>query len=198
MNCAVNKGSVILIIVILKSFETLIGQIPLKTDSTIHKLYIELSASPEIGPKYIGCLGELSDQYKKVDSLKQLMGAEAFTNYFNDPHANLKYYAFIELLALDDSVAFSKLIDIGSNADSVYLQTLGQFGEKVKLLELLTKEYLVFIRLKYHDGGGCTYNGRAYLFESRDRQKWREKKATVYKFIETNNLSKEWILTYLL
>ena len=186
----------ILILITITYTKTFVGQTFNETDSLISRLYNEISTSYNVESKKIGCYGNLSTLYKKVDTLKQTVGLETFVNYFNDPSVNLKYYAFIEILALDDKLAFEKLLDISSNTDIISFEFAGQFRGKVKLLELLTGEYLGFIKMKYYYGIGCTYHGRTYLFGNKDRRAWRRNSASVENFVAVNGLSKKWIENY--
>jgi hypothetical protein len=82
------------------------------------------------------------------------------------------------------------------NSDTINFAFAGQYNDRVRLLDLLTGEYLGFIKMKYYYGGGCTYHARSYLFEKRDRRTWRRKYARVIEFIAAKGLSRHWIENY--
>jgi len=172
------------------------GQIPGNHDTLIRRLYSEISSSYDVQSRYIGCYGNLSTLYKKVDTLKQQIGLKLFTEYFNSSSVNLKYYAFIEILALDDEQAFNLLVKEVSRNDSINFRFAGQNVDRARLLDLVTAEYRGFIKIKYYYGGGCTYHARTYMFKKRDRKTWRRKQTTLLRFIEMNGLPQKWIDSY--
>jgi hypothetical protein len=174
----------------------LFGQDLGKSDPLVERLYQEITSSYDVQHKYIGCYGSLSTLYKKVDTLKQELGLQSFVEYFNDSSVNLKYYAFLELLALNDNDAFERLTMQSGNSDTINFAFAGQHNDRVKLLDLLTGEYLGFIKMKYYYGGECTYHARSYLFEKRDRRMWRKKYVQVIEFITVKGLSQQWIENY--
>jgi hypothetical protein len=174
----------------------LYGQDSGKSDSLVQRLYQEITTSYDVQHKYIGCYGNLSILFKKVDTLKQNLGLKSFVEYFNDSSVNLKYYAFLELLAINHQDAFERLTMQSDNSDTINFSFAGQYNGQVKLSDMLTGEYLGFIKMKYYYGGGCTYHGRSYLFEKRDRQTWRRKYKRTIELIAAKDLSQDWIESY--
>lgn len=165
-----------------------------KQDPPVQRLYQEITSSFDVQQKFIGCYGHLSVLYKKVDTLKQTIGLNSFVQYFNDSSVNLKYYAFLELLALNDEDAYEKLAMQSGNSDIINFTFAGQYdGYKVKLPELLIAEYLRFIKMKYYYGGVCTVNTRAFKFPKRNRRTWRRKYERTMGLIAARGLSKKWI-----
>ena len=162
-------------------------------DTAINRLYNEIANSYDVQSKYIGCYGNLSTQYKKVDSLKSLTGPQRFLEYFNSNSVNLKYYAYVEILALDDELALEKLLGIINCGDSINIEFAGQVRDNIKLSELLTRQYLSHIKMKYYYGGISTYDGRTYAFEKKNRPKWRAKTAIIKEIIQMNGLNEKWV-----
>ncbi len=173
--------------------QPILGQTKDSTNYLINRLYLKIKSSRYVQSKYIGCYGYLSETYQNVDSLKAAIGLESFTDYFNDSSVNLKYYAFIEILAVDDNLAFEKLKSISQNFDSINFDFAGQFRGEISLKELLIWEYLSYIKAKYYLGGNCLYHGRVYLFDKKNKRVWRQKKKKTYNFLTKNGIPKEWI-----
>lgn len=171
------------------------GQTNTSMDSIVNSLYLEINSACCVQSRYIGCFGHESQLFAKVDSLKSIVGMESFMAYINDTSVNLKYYAFIEILALDDDLAFEKLNSLVQNSDTVNFEFAGNYGGVARLSELLTGEYLNFIYAKYYRGGSGVYNARYYAFGKKDKRAYRQKRSTANMFANANGLSVEWIET---
>lgn len=169
------------------------GQTKDSTSILTDRLYTEISSSYYVEYDHVGCYGAASMLYPKVDSLKTIVGLKSFIEYFNDSSANLKYYAFIEMLTLDDSLAFEKLKTISQSSDSISFNFPGQYRGEARLIELLTGEYIVYIKCKYYYGGNGIFHGRECSSCEKNKRTWRKKKKILYKFLISNGLSKDWI-----
>lgn len=123
--------------------------------------------------------------YKKVDSLKKIVGQRTFENYFTDSSLILRYYSFLTILKRNDTVALQKLKSVISDTMKIDYEFAGQNGGSANFNSLLASEYIKLIKSKYYYGGiSIQEDGQVGNFPKRKIRVWKAKKSEFYKLID--------------
>ncbi len=172
------------------------AQQKLTPPSISETLYIEIQEHPQVKSLYIGCYGNKSSLYKKVDSLRQLVGQKSFENYFNTSSPILKYYSFLTILNADDIVAFEKLKSIIRDSSKIYYEFAGQNRGVADFNSLLAFKYLEFIKAKYYYGGRLTIGAESHSFPKKNIRTWKAKKSEFFNLMKENKVDTSLIKYY--
>ena len=159
-------------------------------------LYRDIIQYGQVETKHIGCYGVQSTLFKKIDSLKQLIGAVSFINYYSDSSHILKYYSFLALLSENDNYAFEKLVKSINDTTMIDFNFAGQNRGTTSFNSLIASEYITFIKYKYYYGVSCTIKGQSYVFNKKDRRMWKLKENEFYRVINDSSIDKEFIKSY--
>ncbi len=181
---------------LLLSFSKGYSQNLFDSSSVCNRLYNEIRNYNQIETKNIGCYGNKSNIYFKVDSLKNFTTSEIFMNYFNDSSYILKYYSFLEILKKNDELALIKFNNIINDTTKLEFDFVGSNRGTINFNELIANEYLKFLKAKYFYGGSVTFQGKSFQFGKKNLKMWKLKSNNLYNLIAKNNLSKGKIEDY--
>jgi len=164
------------------------------TDSI--SLYKDIIKYEQVETKHIGCIGIESTLFKKIDSLKNLIGPLSFINYYSDNSYILKYYSFLIMMTKDDDQAFKELKAARNDTTVIDYNFAGQNRGVVGFNTLIAYEYLLFVKFKYYYGTWCTIHGVGYNFEKKDRKGWRTRKHYFLALVNNSSIDKKFILDF--
>ena len=128
----------------------------------------EISADG-ISTLHLGWADCVSKSRRKADSLFAMFSADTAWVYTKNNSYTIRYYAFLRLLTLDQSLAFACLKD--NILDSTWIEmTVPCMSVAAKFNELLASEYKRFV---YYQSKGRSFriDGRFYRFIKADRKK---------------------------
>jgi hypothetical protein len=182
---AINMKTLTIITILATSATHSYSQRDFHSISISERLSTEVRNYNQVEGYYIGCYGNKSMLYKKVDSLKKIVGQSTFENYFADSSLILRYYSFLTILKSNDTVAFQKLKSIISDTMKIDYEFAGQNRGRANFNSLLALEYINLIKSKYYYGGiSVQEDGRVYIFPKRKIRVWKAKKSEFYKLID--------------
>lgn len=188
----------LLIITVLATLAThSFSQGNLDSFSIAERLSTEIRNYNQVEGYYIGCYGNKSVLYKKVDSLKKAVGQNTFENYFTDSSLILRYYSFLTILKRNDIVAFQKLKSIISDTMKIDYEFAGQNRGTADFNSLLAYEYANLIKSKYYYGGiSVQEDGQVYNFPKTRIRVWKAKKSEFYRLINQYKVNTKLIEYY--
>ncbi|HYE55141.1 MAG TPA: hypothetical protein VD996_09870 [Chitinophagaceae bacterium] len=160
-----------------------------------NRLYNDITQHRGVETKHVGCYGRLSALFSKVDSLKKLVGDEAFADYFKDTSRVIKYYSFLAQLVRDDNKALELLTSSIADTTRIDYEFAGQNRGVVPFNSLLTMEYLQFIRAKYYYGGRLSFHNHFYP-HPKSKRTWKLKKAAIDKLMAQHEVDQSIINNY--
>ncbi|MES2849034.1 MAG: hypothetical protein V4685_08260 [Bacteroidota bacterium] len=131
--------------------------------------------------------------WKRAHDLFRHMPLKSVSNWFDTSKHVLKYYAFLKLLDLNDSLAFVKLEQIGNDSVKVNFSFDDDNWGDEKFNQLLLSMYKQFAQAKYYDGGtvhlGIYYFGPSIRkFPKANSSTWRKKYSEIEEFAKRYNL----------
>ncbi len=130
------------------------------------ELYAQLKTYNYIETEYKGYQeADTSVVWQKAADLFEDLTVKEIVSICSDSSYTIKYYAFLKLLPVDDSLAFEKL-NQWVNDSARILFWFNNAGGGKNFNQLLAGEYKKFIELKYHRGGIVTLADRHYLGEN--------------------------------
>lgn len=138
------------------------------------------------------CLGDACNSYsvlyKKADSLFALSTVDDALTYFSDTSYSLKYYSFLYLLDLNDTIAFELLKHNISDTRTIDY-TFADMSSNTKIIYLLVDEYRDFIKAKYFFGGRAVVRGHRFLsFPPANRSTYKKRSRELDHLLKTNNI----------
>ncbi len=125
------------------------------------------------------CLGfacnSISKLYQTTDSLFAISDLQQAVEFFNDSSYVLKYYAFLDVLYQNDSIAF-ELLKNGISDSTVLSYHFYDVGSGDQFIKLIAVEYLSLITAKYLYGGMAYVGGHGILsFPPKNKKLWKLK-----------------------
>ncbi|MES2850000.1 MAG: hypothetical protein V4685_13155 [Bacteroidota bacterium] len=129
----------------------------------------------------------VSEERLKADSLFKKMPLNTVIAYADEKNHTIKYFAFLRLMELDDSLAFEYLkVNINDttyvSGSSACMNWSGKFNETI------ANEYKAFIGYKYN-GQSFIVDHRAYIFTERNHKLRKKKLKEFNKLINDNKLN---------
>lgn len=138
---------------------------------------------------FSGCATCISKKRQRADSLFRTIPLDVAGAYMLDANYVVKYYAFLRVLELNDSIAFEYL---ENNITDTTL--VGGWGAcmswSMHFNKLLAQEYNFFTTNKYQ-GISCARDNRAYIFKERNVKLAKKKRKELKKLLFSNNVSLE-------
>lgn len=165
------------------------------------RLYKEISTYGAVEYTHVGCWGNKSKFYPKVDSFFNLSEKTACINYFEDNSYVLKYYSFFRILyeVQSDSIAWNKLeLSIRDTTpvdfDGAYYAT--HFNK------LLVRDYYRYLQSRYYYGGWGTTHGISHYFYMPVKKKalkanrdiFKKKKKELWALLSANGMDMDAVL----
>ena len=179
-------------LILIIFFSTLTGLVYSQTINVDqkHRLILEIKKCNYIESYCLGyACNSHSVLYKKADSLLVLTTVADILDYFNDTSYSLKYYSFLYLLEIDDTIAF-ELIKRNISDTKTIDYTFADLSSNAKFINLIISEYLDFVKTKYRFGGQIIIRGhRSVSFPPANKSVYREKIKQLNQLLKTNNIA---------
>lgn len=152
-------------------------------------LYQEIQKQKAVPFESIGFAGK-NMNYLIIDSFKKLVGTERFLTFINDTNYSLKYWAYINLLQENDSMAFEFIKNEITNDTCIDFQFPGCHLLPIKLkfnIAIITiYEYVV--RLRYKEGASGTICSIPFTRKEKNLKKWKYLRKNLKKLIKINKI----------
>lgn len=163
-----------------------LGQSMVDTTEWRQRIFADIK-DKDIEYYYLGSLAHISKTRQKADSLFKNAGIDITLKYINEKSYSVKYYAFIRLLELSDSLAFNYLT-LNITDSTLVWKIGGCMSWANKFNELIASEYKTFVSYKYK-GQSFSVDHRAYIFTERNRKLEKKKLKEFNKLIGDNKLN---------
>lgn len=177
------------LILILIGFNSAICQTSGEWTESQLKLYREIKGYTRIETRTIGCYGSPSKIFNKVEAFKNSISEKEFVKFTGDSSYIIRYYSFLTLLKINDSIYFQMLINNINDSTKIIYEFAGQNRGTANFNQLISQEYSWFIKSKYSIGGKIFHHGEVYNFDKKNKIIWEIKKKELCNLLSGTNIS---------